>query len=58
MNRWATGLLEKVADLEHMGASRRLGDRAREQVRRGDLADAEETVSHMELHVKAWMQRR
>ena len=57
MNTWSHGLRERLAQLEAMGGDQQLAAQAREQIRDGDLAEAETTLAHMELYVKAWLRR-
>jgi hypothetical protein len=58
VNSWTHALREKLAQLVEQGADKGLAARAFAQIRDGDLVEAEESLGHIELRLKAWMQPR
>jgi hypothetical protein len=50
-------LRERLATLVSTGGDKALADQAYQQIKAGDLVDAEETIGRLELYAKAWMRR-
>jgi hypothetical protein len=58
MTSWPVALAERLMQLESMGADKALAAQARAQMKRGNLIEAEELISTIELRRMAWMRPR
>jgi len=57
MTKWGDALRDKLKTLREMGCDEHIAAQAAKQIKAGDLLEAEETLSRLELYQLAWMRR-